>query len=91
MRTLGLVPRKAITSSISYGELLFVLDPENLKPDDIKAIYRVSASDPSYSLLVAYQDTTERLRRKNALKHNDLIFDVMMMNEHIVTIRVHLL
>ena len=40
-------------------------------------------------MIVTYQDSAEKLRRKKVLKHNDLIFDVMMINEQIVTIRVH--
>ena len=88
VRTLRLVPRES-RSSVSYGELLSVLEAENLKPDDREAIFNVSASDPSYSLLVAYPDAADKLRRKKVLKHNNLILDVMMMNEQIVNIRVH--
>ena len=87
LRTLRLVPRES--SSVSYGELLSVLEAENLKPDDIEAIFKVSASDPSYSLLVAYPDTADKLRRKKVLKDKNLVLDVMMMNEQIVNIRVH--
>ena len=45
-RTLRLVPREA-RSNITYGELLSVLEAENLKPDDIEAIYKVSPPDLS--------------------------------------------
>ena len=65
VRTLRLVPRES--SSVSYGELWSVLEAENLKPDDIEAIFKVSASLLihliHYLLLTQIQQTSSEGKR----------------------------
>lgn len=59
-RTVRLVPVDP-SKSASFGDLLNSLEAAGVTPDEILGIYKVSAIDHSYSVLLMYEDTVEKL------------------------------
>ena len=76
-------------TSVSYGELLTGLCEAGVKPEDISGIYKVSVKDSSYSVLFKYDDAMLMMHKKGSILINKVVFNIMKMDEQIVTLRVH--
>ena len=89
-RTVKMVPKEYVgQTSVSYGELLTGLCEAGVKPEDIQGIYKVSAKDSSYSVMFKYDDAMLMMHKKGSILINKVVFNIMKMDEQIVTLRVH--
>ena len=87
-RTLKLVPEET-RSSASVGDILNGLSEIGVAPDEIEAVYKVSAFDPSFSVVLKFPDTVELLSGKRKMQVSGNSYQITKMNEQVVTIRVH--
>ena len=85
--TVKLVPQGL--DSISYNALFLILEKEDVRPEDILGLYKVSANDYSFSLLLSNEGTVNSLRDKKVIGNNKVKLNVISMAEQIVTLRVH--
>lgn len=90
-RTVRLVPtmESSYNRTSSYGDLLNALCKAGIKPEQIRGIFKVSAYDNSYSVLMADQESVEQIMSLINLRAEKVIFHIMKMSEQIVTIRIH--
>ena len=87
-RTLKFVPCRR-NSRTSAGELLLALSQYGLGPQDVEGIYKVSALDNSYSIQLGFSDTVERVAALKSITAGDTKFDIMKLDEQVVSLRVH--
>ena len=87
-RTLKLVPEET-RSSASVGDILNGLSDIGVAPDEVEAVYKVSAFDPSFSVMLKFSDTVELVSSKRKMRVNGNSYQIMKMNEQVVSIRVH--
>lgn len=87
-RTIRLVPSTS-GNAASYGELLNMLCGAGVDPEEISGIYKVSAFDRDYSILLKYRDAVDRLISLGKLTQGNYTYDVMKMTEQVVTLRIH--
>ena len=87
-RTVRLVPDEGKSFS-TYGDVLNSLVKLGVEPDEVKALYKVSAFDTSFSLMLAYSDTVERLISCKTIQTDRNRFTIMKMTEQVVTLRIH--
>lgn len=87
-RTLRLVPDEG-RSGASVGDILNGLSGIGVTPDEIEAVYKVSAFDSSFSVMLKFSDTVELVSSKRKIQVRGNNFQIMKMNEQVVTIRVH--
>ena len=87
-RTIRLVPDEGRSRS-SYGDVLNSLTSIGVKPEDVEAVYKVSAFDNSFSVMPAYPDTVEALISHGNIRTDRNKFRIMNMSEQIVTLRIH--
>ena len=86
-RTLKLVPEET-RSGASVG-VLNGLSEIGVAPDEVEAVYKVSAFDPSFSVMLKFSDTVELVSSKRKMQVNGNSYQIMKMNEQVVSIRVH--
>ena len=87
-KTMRLVPTVA-RANVSYGDLLLGLEKAGIEMNDIGGIYKVSAFENAYSVLLNFEDAAEKLKSLQQIKCGDTICDVMKMSEQIITLRIH--
>ena len=86
-RTLKFVPTNR-TTRISAGELLNVL-AAYVGPEDIEGVYKVSQFDSTYSIQFKFRDTMDKISALKTLTVANRQFEILKLNEQMVTIRVH--
>ena len=69
------------------NELLAGLCENGINPEDIAGIYKVSAGDPTYSVLFKYNDAMRMIHLKESIVINKIPFDIMRIDDKIVSIR----
>lgn len=87
-RTVRLVPL-GHGMSASYGDILNGLSAAGLDPDEVQGIFKVSSFDRSYSVMLAYSDSVEKLIQKGVVTSGNCEYATMKMTEQIVSLRVH--
>ena len=87
-RRLRLVPM-VTRANVSYGDLLVGLEKAGIQMNDIGGIYKVSAFEYAYSVLLNYEDSAEKLKSLLQNECGDTVCDVMQMSEQIITLRIH--
>ena len=60
--TVKLVPTER--SNIRYGEVLHVICDARLKPEEILGVYKVSPSEPDYSLYLKSRESADFLLKR---------------------------
>ena len=85
--TVKLVPTER--SNVSYGEVLHVICDAGLQPEEILGVYKVSPSEPGYSLYLKTKESVDFLLKKGKIGSQGATFSVMGMSEQIVSIRIH--
>ena len=73
-------------ASCSYGEMINSLDGAGIQPDEMKAIFKVSTVDSTYSLLFSFGDTVEKVVGMKQIEAGNCKFDIMKMNEQVVSL-----
>ena len=87
-RTLKLVPEET-RSVASVGDILNGLSEIGVAPDEVEAVYKVSAFDHSFTVMLKFPDTVELESSKRKMQVSGNSYQIMKMNEQVVTIRVH--
>lgn len=87
-KTVKFVPSRR-QASVSAGELLNALAAVGIQPEDIAGVYKVSQNDYSFSVQFCFTDTAETVSSLQKIKVGDASFDIMKMNEQVVSLRVH--
>ena len=89
-RTVKLVPDDPYGArGASYGDLLNALMTAGISPDEINAIFKVSANDTSYSVLLAENESVEKMHQIGRIQAGKIHFDIMKMTDQIVNLRIH--
>ena len=89
-RTVKLVPDDPYGArGASYGDLLNALMTAGISPDEINAIFKVSANDTSYSVLLAENESVEKMHQIGRIQAGKTHFDIRKMTDQIVNFRIH--
>ena len=73
----------------SYEDVFQALDRAGLKAEDIRGIYKVSASDYSYSLFLRDKAPMEFLLNQKVIGKSKTKFCVISLSEQTVKLKVH--
>ena len=74
--------------NVSYGEVLNILEKEGVQPSDVLGLYKVSASDPGFSLFLSDEKALQTLMNKKVIGKSKK-FSQVNMNEQVVSLRIH--
>ena len=89
-RTVKLVPDDPYGArGASYGDLMNALMTAGISPAEINAIFKVSANDTSYSVLLAENESVEKMHQIGRIQAGKIHFDIMKMTDQIVNLRIH--
>ena len=87
-RTVRLVP-EGWRSTSSYADVINGLTAIGVEAEDVEGIFKVSAYDSAYSVMLSYSDTVEKVMQHDVISIGNKPFHVMKMTEQIVSIRAH--
>ena len=90
-RTIRLVPNGEAygVRSSSYGELLNALCDAGVVPEEVHGIFKVSANDHPYSILLSNLEAVDKVIAIKQIKAGKVTLDIMKMSEQIVNLRIH--
>ena len=86
--TLKLTPTTK-RANVSVGELINGIAGAGVHPDEVSGVYKVSAFDSSFCVEFKYMDTLEHVTKLPCIRAGNTDFDVMRLDEQVVTLRVH--
>ena len=73
----------------SYGDVLNGLTSLGVMPEEIQAVYKVSALDSSFSVMLSYADSVGDLLSHGEVRNERNRFKIMRMSGQVVTVRIH--
>ena len=79
--------RKRVSTSV--GVLINGITATGVEPEDISGVYKVSASDLSFTVQFKYSDTLEHVAAMKKNKVGEYDCDIMKLSEQAVSLRVH--
>ena len=87
-RTVRLVPL-VYDETGSYGEILKGLTDASVNPEEVQGLFKVSSFDRSYSVMLSFTDSVDKLISVGEISTGKSRYAVMKMTEQIVSVRVH--
>lgn len=85
-RTVKVIPDGGQTS---YIDLLTALDTGHVDPKEVEGIFKVSASDNSFSVVLKSKEAVDKLAAQEYIYFKRGKFSIVKMSEQIVKLRVH--
>ena len=76
-------------AAVSYSDLVNVLSGNGIRGEEVQGIYKVSASDSTYSVLFKEKATVEHLTSLGKLSSPRYKFDLVHMFQQVIKIRIH--
>lgn len=76
-------------ASVTYGDLMNVLVANGISANEVKGIYKVSASDSTFSVLFNEKATVNHLSKLGKISTPKFKFDLVHMSQQVIKFRVH--